>query len=125
MTLAHVLSDVGEDFLVCDLAQYYGVLDWKSHPMDLIATLTVGLPDESRIKRKLSGIDLPIAELLQAQMVDALNLILWTKTKDAQKGKNKPESIVNRLLNNKETNDDYVSFKTPEELEAYFKQFEV
>lgn len=32
-------------------------------------------------------------EQLQAQTVDALNILVWMKTKDGQKGRNRPEQI--------------------------------
>lgn len=29
-----------------------------------------------------------------------MSLLLWTKTKDAEKGRNRPESIVDKMLGN-------------------------
>lgn len=37
-------------------------------------------------------------ELLLASAVDALNMLVWSKTKDAASGKNKPSSIVQNLM---------------------------
>lgn len=37
-------------------------------------------------------------ELLKAVIVDRLNWLCWTKTKDARHGRKRPESIANRML---------------------------
>ena len=52
MRLAQML-EVDEDAVVCDLAETYGVLDCEALPITLVATLADGLPDSSRIMRKL------------------------------------------------------------------------
>lgn len=44
-----------EDALICDLAETYHVLDYKSLPVPLVATLCVGLKNDSRIKMKMRG----------------------------------------------------------------------
>ena len=36
-------------------------------------------------------------QFLLATVIDKMNLILWTKTKDAEKGRNMPKSIVEIL----------------------------
>lgn len=36
--------------------------------------------------------------LLLGAAVDALHLLVWGKTKDGQKGRSRPELVVNRLL---------------------------
>ena len=36
--------------------------------------------------------------LLLGAAVDALHLLVWAKTKDGQKGRSRPEPVVNRLL---------------------------
>ena len=36
--------------------------------------------------------------LLLAQMVDRLSLLIWQNTRDGEKGRNKPPSLVERLL---------------------------
>lgn len=40
--------------------------------------------------------------LLNAKAVDLLNLLVWLKTTDAQAGRNRPESLVDMLLNDLE-----------------------
>lgn len=87
------------DALVCDLAETYHILDDLGLlPARKVAVLSVGLRDDSRIKMKMSGISVPHDIILLAQIVDRLNLIIWSKTKDGRKGRNRPESIAEALL---------------------------
>ncbi len=112
----------GEDELICDLAQTYHVLNYKELPPSLAAILAVGLDEDSRIKRKLSGQILTISESLQAVCADILNLILWTKTKDAAKNRNRPQSLLRKLNGlDKEEKDDLMTFDTPEEFEEWLR----
>lgn len=48
---------------------------------------------------KLSGAKVPPNILLLSGIVDRLNLLLWSKTKDGSKGINKPKSILDELYN--------------------------
>lgn len=41
--------------LMCDLAETYGIYDYRSLPVRTVATLAAGLRDNSRIKTKLRG----------------------------------------------------------------------
>lgn len=40
--------------------------------------------------------------LLNAKAVDLLSLLVWSKTSDAQTGRNRPKSLVDILLNDSE-----------------------
>lgn len=86
-----------EDCLICDLAETYHIFNYRELSVKTIATLSIGLRDDSRIKMKLSGQKLNLNESLQALIVDDLNFLVWAKTKDAQKNKNKPKSIFKAL----------------------------
>ena len=48
---------------------------------------------------KLSGAKVSPNILLLSGIVDRLNLLLWSKTKDGSKGINKPKSILDELYN--------------------------
>ena len=41
--------------LICDLAETYGIYDYRSLPVRTVATLASGLRENSRIKTKLRG----------------------------------------------------------------------
>lgn len=107
-----------ETALICDLAETYGVLDWRALPLETVAALSSGLGDDSRIKMKISGRTVPTDTILLAAAVDKLSLLVWAKTKDAEKGINRPESIAAKLLGvGKEDDREYTLFRTPEEFE--------
>lgn len=91
-----------EDALICDFAETYRILDMKQLPVDLAATLAVGLRDDSRIKLKLNGLAVSIDTLLLARIADSTAINVYAKTKDARTGKNPPKSMVNVLINNTE-----------------------
>ena len=113
MILARMIN-VGEDELICDLAETYGIMNYnqliESSP-NLVATLSVGLSNDSRIKRKMNGWELTMNQMLTALMLDSLNILVWFKSKDGSKGKNKPKSIYRVLMGlDKKTKDDLMVF---------------
>ena len=106
-----------EEALICDLAETYGIFDYKALPLKLVATLSVGLRENSRIKMKLSGVKTTTDMMLLASAVDRLSLLVWAKTEDGQNNVNRPKSILAILTGNKEESD-VVAFETVEEFEA-------
>ena len=107
--------------LICDLAETYGIYDYKALPVETLAVLCVGLRDNSRIKMKLSGAKVNPDLLLLAEAVDRLGLLVWSKTKDAQSGRNRPKSIVS-MLTREEQENDVESFETAEEFNAEWQR---
>ena len=98
-----------EHALVCDLAETYQIYDFRSYPVGLIATLAAGLRDDSRIKMSLGDMKVTQQTLFMAAIVDRLNLLLWTRTKDAEKGKNRPQPILDGLIKKQGTVDGFNS----------------
>jgi hypothetical protein len=94
---------IDENALICDLAETYHIYNYRQLPPSMVAIFAIGLRDDSRIKMKLSGAKVPPDILLLAGIIDRLNLLLWTKTKDAEKGLNRPKSILSDLYH-KENN---------------------
>lgn len=82
----------------------------------LAGVLAVGLPDASRIKMKINNRTLTTTQMLLAFAVDSLNYLVWTKTKDGEKGRNRPKSIIN-IINNETKANETKGFETPEEFE--------
>lgn len=80
--------------LTCDMAETYHVLDWRALGLPLAATLAAGLRENSRTRMALAGAKVPTETLLLGQAADALQLLLWTKTKDAQHGRNRPAPLA-------------------------------
>ena len=84
--------------LTCDMAETYHALDWRALGLPLAATLAAGLRENSRTRMALAGSVSTVDTLLLGAAVDALHLLVWAKTKDGQKGRSRPEPVVNRLL---------------------------
>jgi hypothetical protein len=107
-----------ETALICDLAETYGILDWRALPLKTAAALSSGLRENSRIKMKIAGRTAQSDIILLAAVVDRLSLLVWAKTKDSEKGINRPESIAAKMLGiDKEEKKQYSVFRTPEEFE--------
>lgn len=115
MFLAKLIGD-SEDLLICDFAQYYHVLDYKELRPSLAATLAVGLPDESRVKKKITGVRATLDELLLALILDNLNLFMWSRSK--HKGA-RPKKIYQLLSKPEKPKDELMSFDTPQAYEEW------
>lgn len=83
----------------------------------LIATLAVGLPESSRIVRKYSKTKLTIEQMLLAMLVDGVNISIWQR--GGAKKSRKPISIFKKLTEENKPKDELMSFRTPEEFEAW------
>ncbi len=88
-----------EDALICDLAETYNIFDYKKLALNKLAILACGLRDDSRIKMKMSDNILNPNQLLLAGIQDRLSLLVYSKTKDAEKGKNYPKLILDSFEN--------------------------
>lgn len=106
------------DALICDLAEVYGIFDHRALPATLLAALSVGLRDDSRIKMKLSGQKLTKLEVLAAAAVDRLSMLVWLNSEDGRKGENRPVSVLSLLMGEKEEEKPVEGFDTAEEFEA-------
>lgn len=87
-----------EDALICDLAETYNIYDYKRLPLLTVATFSLGLRDNSRIKLAMSGMKVSLETSLLASAVDRLGILAWQKTKDGSKGINMPQSILSKLM---------------------------
>ena len=105
-----------EDALTCDFAEVYHVLDWRALPARTAAALAMGLGQESRIMRQLSGVPVTIQTLLLAAITDALHVLVWQNTKDGAKGRNKPTLIAEKLM---ETQHEEIGFDTVEDFRKW------
>lgn len=96
------MINVDEEALICDLAETYQIYDYKQLPLTTAAVFSCGLRSDSRIKMRLSGQEVSPETLLLAGVSDKLSYLLWLKTKDGQKGRNKPDSILESLTKTKD-----------------------
>lgn len=88
-----------EDALICDLAETYNIFDYKKLALNELAIFACGLRDDSRIKLKMSENILSPNQLLLAGIQDRLSLLVYSKTKDAEKGQNYPKLILDSFEN--------------------------
>ncbi len=105
-----------ESALICDLAETYHIYQYRSLPARMVATFSVGLRENSRIKMKLNNIKYPFNTMLLASILDNLNMQAWAMRRDDSM--EKPQSMVNRLLGITETdNREEMVFDSGQEFE--------
>lgn len=102
------------------MAETYGIYDYKEKKPSIIATLAVGLPDSSRIKRKYSGINLTLEQMLLAMIVDGVNISIWQR--GGGKKSRKPMSILKKLTEKEKPKDELMSFRSPDEFESWMNR---
>lgn len=106
--------------LVCDLAETYGIFDFKGVPVPLLGTLVAGLRDDSRIGRKINGVHGSTVELLLAELIDSVNALVYGLL--AEEGTQRPESrkawFIAGQKEDKELEKEYESFATGEAFKA-------
>ena len=90
------MQKIDEDALICDYAETYHIYDYKGLPARYAAVLACGLGAETRIRQKEAGIETTVpAQVLQAQTLDVLRMILWALSGDK---KHKPQLISEMLF---------------------------
>ena len=107
-----------EDALICDLAEVYHIFDYKQLPAYRVAVFSLGLSDSSRIKLKLTDRTVDFETMLLAGIFDKVSMLFWSKTKDAEKNKNRPTSVVEMLNGKQENQTKVVSFESGKDFEA-------
>lgn len=110
---------VSEDSLICDLAETYKIYDYKSIPQSTIAILAAGLPDDSRIKLRLSNRKATTMQMLLAMIIDELNVLAWQNTR--KKG-HKPKSFFRAITSPEKEKDDLMAFTDPDDYEKWIRE---
>jgi len=124
MTLAGYIT-FDEGALICDLAETYGIYDYESLPVKLVATLCAGLRENARIKLKMAEAKVNNELWLLAAAVDRLSLLVWQNTEAGRNGVDKPVMFTRLLMGYSEEHEkDILVFNTPEEFEKEMKKFE-
>ncbi len=111
------MIELDEDALICDFAEFYHIYNIYEYPPIYIATLAIGLRDNSRIKLKLLGLRVDLEMLLLAHIVDNTAMNIWAKTKDAKNNINRPQSFVELLSKKKESKEKAREFNSGEDFE--------
>ena len=65
--------------------------------METGAILACGLPAQSRVLRALNSQKIDTDTILNAVIADQLSLLVWFKTKDGHRNRNRPRSYVKML----------------------------
>ena len=111
---------VCEDELICDLAETYHVIHYRELSPMLAAVLCFGLREDSRVKMKIGGTKITLTQTLLARMTDELAFQSWAKTKDGQKGRNRPESVLKLLTT--EPEEEVESFLTVDDFKKAWEK---
>lgn len=85
------------DALICDMAETYHIYNLRTVPLRTLAVLAAGLGPDSRIMCRMSGVKATRIETLLAVIADGINTLVWFKTKDGQKGRNRPPRMIDYL----------------------------
>lgn len=109
-----------EEALICDLAETYQIYDYRRCSATLIGTLSVGLGNDSRIKRKIQEIPMSEQTMFLVAILDRLDLLLWLNSSDGAKGRNRPTPLLQKLLNQEEEGQ-LALFETGEEFDRYIR----
>ena len=106
--------------MICDLAETYHIFNYRELSPSLVAVLCFGLRDDSRVKMEISGSKLTLEQHLFARMVDELAFQSWAKTRDGQKNRNRPVSVLKTLLEDKK--EEAETFLTPEDFDRAWER---
>ena len=115
------MINIDECALICDIAQYYHIVDMWELNIVTLSVLAVGLPISSRIKQKMTNAQIPDSNIILAGIFDRANFLAWTKTKQAVHNKNAPNSII-KIKQNK-NNSDILAFSSSNEFDKMREYF--
>lgn len=99
------------------MAETYHVLNWRELPLSTAAVLAIGLHPDSRTFRKLRGEKQTQDMLLKAAILDQLRILTWQNTRDAEKGRNRPESVLKLMTEERKEKQRVTAFRSPEDFE--------
>ena len=108
------MIEFDEAALVCDLAETYQIFDYRSLPVQLVATLSAGLRDNSRIKMRLAGAPASQDILLLAAIADRVEMFRYGFSDQ----KNKPPVSILEEMYGKKSANGVRGFDSVDEFEA-------
>ena len=105
--------------LICDMAETYGIMDYRKVPAERLAILAAGLREESRSKMKLAGRTVTKQEALLAAILDGVNRLVWLLSGVCPHAGEKPASVLRMMLGEQDpdTAENADVFDSPEEFE--------
>lgn len=111
-----------EAALICDFAETYNIYDYRKLPLRKAAIFAAGLRDNSRIKMKMAGINVPLETIIQAAIADRTGMLAWMQSEDGRKNKNRPEPIARLLVNGQEKKEAVETYVSGKEFEEEWKR---
>ena len=121
-----MMLDLDEEALICDLAETYGIYDYKSMPLRLISTLASGLRADSRIMLRISKDPEPrdVEVTILGAIADRLAYISYILLKAMKADPEVPVPIIKAILemDKKQSNEEVLKFNTSEELDRELKR---
>lgn len=105
--------------MICDIAETYGIYDYTQLSPRMLATLVIGLREDSRVFKKISKARLTYEESMLALIFDILQAMNYKL--GHRKGQEKPKSLYKKLTEVKEK-DDLIAFNSPEDYERWRKE---
>lgn len=108
------------DEIAADFAEVYNLYSFKGAEPFALGSFFVGLGENSRTMRALSGRKLDRTTELLALILDKLSNLVWMLSEDGRKKRNMPESI-HKMLTDPDAGKDKdrpVAFATGAELDA-------
>jgi hypothetical protein len=108
------MIEIDEDALICDLAETYQIFDYRSLPVKLVATLSAGLRDNSRIKLKMVDSPVSLESAMLAVIADNLTLL---RAGFGKENRAKP-FLFTDAINGGNKKQKVKGFKTAEQFEA-------
>ena len=84
-----------ESILICDLAETYGVFEYRQLPLHVVAALFSGLRDNSRLRQKIDGIHGDEKDVMLAFIADGISAIYSALTGTKQ-GKSLTKQMFER-----------------------------
>ena len=108
------MIELNEDALICDLAETYQIFDYRSLPVQLVAALSAGLRDNSRIKLYAVGAPVSLETIILAAIADNLTMLRAGMDK---RNKGKP-FLFTEAIQGENKKQKVRGFKTAEEFEA-------
>lgn len=103
-----------ENALICDLAETYQVFDYRSLPVHLVAALSAGLRDNSRIKLKIADSKVSLETVILATIADNLTVLRMSMDK---RNKGKPFLFTEAIFSENKKQK-VRGFKSAQEFEA-------
>ncbi len=108
------MIELDENALICDLAETYHLFDYRSLPVKLVAALSAGLRDNSRIKLKAVDSKISLETIILATIADNLTMLRAGMDK---RNRGKP-FLFTEAINSENKKQKVRGFKTVQEFEA-------